>query len=325
VTIHFPDLSHYPDANPAASGTQTLDLHDVVALVTKATEGTSYVDPTYAIYRDRAKARGIPFAAYHWIHATDIPGQARHAFSVVGPSVPLMIDDEDTTDGLSVSRTLAFVAAYRALGGTVTLEYLPHWFWQQNGSPDLRPLAKAGLALISSNYTTYSDSGPGWAPYGGVTPTIWQYTSSAKLDGAAKVDMNAFKGSIEQLRAIFTGAASTVEDDMATICTYGDQGAAVTAMQKQLLALNPKALPKYGPDGGYGDETATALKTALGAGDGHTYTTGDRALLLALQLAQTTATPPNVDVDAIAAKAAGLVKPPQHSHAEGTTGPAIWA
>lgn len=208
MTTHFPDLSHYPDADPNTPGTQTLDLHDVVALITKATEGTTYTDPTYATYRDRARAKGIPFAAYHWLHAYDVPGQARHAFSVVGPDVPLMIDDEDTGDGLSIARTLEFVREYRALGGRVVLEYLPHWFWQAHGSPSLQPLIDAGLALVSSNYTTYSDNGPGWAPYGGMTPAIWQYTSSLVLDGAAKVDMNAFKGSVDELRTLFNGGGA---------------------------------------------------------------------------------------------------------------------
>jgi hypothetical protein len=211
VTIHFPDLSHYPDADPRKAGTQTLDLHDVEALITKATEGTGYVDPTYTTYRDRAHGKGIPFAAFHWLHASDIPGQARHAFSVVGRDIPLMIDDEDPTDGLSVDRTAAFVRAYRSLGGLITLEYLPPWFHRAHGSPSLRPLADLGLAFVSSYYTAYSDTGPGWASYGGITPDIWQHTSSAALDGAVKVDMNAYRGSIDELRGLFQHGSHTQE------------------------------------------------------------------------------------------------------------------
>jgi hypothetical protein len=193
MTIYYPDVSHYQAG---------LNLSGAAACVAKATEGTSFVDPAYAGFKGQAARLAIPFAAYHWLHAADVAGQAKHCFSVVGAGVPLMIDDEDPTDGLSVDRTLQFVRAYRALGGTVTLEYLPRWFWSNHGSPDLRPLAAAGLSLVSSNYTGYSDSGVGWLPYGGVAPKIWQYTSSQVFNGY-KCDFNAFKGTVEQLRALF--------------------------------------------------------------------------------------------------------------------------
>lgn len=215
MAIHFPDLSHH----------KQVSLDGAVALITKATEGTSFVDPSYAGYRADATRRRIPFCAFHWLHAVDILGQARHAFSVVG-RVPLMVDDEDPTDGLSVARTLAFVKAYRALGGTVTLEYLPRWFWSQHGSPDLRPLAAAGLSLVSSAYPSsgYSDNGVGWLPYGGVTPAIWQYTNARPFNGAL-VDFNAFKGSVEELRALFTGDSLTPPQEGNMLIRVNETGA----------------------------------------------------------------------------------------------------
>ncbi len=194
MTIHFPDLSHH----------KQVSLEGAVALITKATEGTSFVDPSYAGYKADAAKRGIPFCAFHWLHAANVAGQAKHCFSVVGPGVPLMIDDEDPTDGLSLARTLAFVQAYRALGGLVKLEYLPRWFWSNHGSPDLRPLAKAGLALVSSAYprSGYTEQGVGWLPYGGVYPAIWQYTDAHPFNGQA-VDFNAFKGTVDDLRVLW--------------------------------------------------------------------------------------------------------------------------
>lgn len=195
MTVHFPDVSNHQGA---------LSIAGASACIAKASEGTGFRDARYTWFRNQASSRGIPFAAYHWLHKSDVAAQARNAFAVVGRSVPLMIDDEDTVDGLDVGRTLAFVQAYRGLGGTVSLIYLPRWFWNGHGRPDLRPLAAAGLALISSHYTAYSDTGPGWAPYGGVTPTIWQYTSSRPWNGQG-VDFNAFRGSVDELRAVFQG------------------------------------------------------------------------------------------------------------------------
>lgn len=191
MAIHYPDVSNY---NPG------FDAGPYPALVAKATEGTTFTDKLYAGFK--AQAVGKPFAAYHWLNTADLQAQAEHAHSVIG-STPVMWDCEAA--GATVPRILDITSRYRALGGVATLVYLPHWFWQNLGSPDLRPLAAAGLSLVSSNYTTYSDTGPGWNPYGGVTPAIWQYTSTP-------VDMNAFKGTVAELAALFAGTHAGGDD-----------------------------------------------------------------------------------------------------------------
>src|SRR5205814_54146 len=104
----------------------------------------------------------------------------------------------------SLADVLGFASAFRAQGGITHLVYLPRWYWQALGSPDLTPLERAGLHLISSNYMIYSDTGPGWAGYGGVIPVIWQFTDAYPLNGFS-VDMNAYRGTVDQLRALATG------------------------------------------------------------------------------------------------------------------------
>jgi hypothetical protein len=209
MTVEFPDLSNNNGA---------VDISAAPALIVKATEGTGFVDAYYAGHRDHAHAMGIPFAGYHYLHQGDAAAQAAQAFSVVGPGDPLMLDVEVVAGGAdpTYDDVTGIVAAYRGLGGTVTLLYLPEWFWSGHwASPDLQPLAALGLSLISSNYTTYSDTGPGWDPYGGVTPSIWQYTNSASFGGVNGVDFNAYRGTIDELRALFGGRPSTVEDEVA--------------------------------------------------------------------------------------------------------------
>lgn len=44
----------------------------------------------------------------------------------------------------------------------------------------------------------------------------------------------------------------------------GSKGAMVVKLQKAMLAIDPKILPKYGADGDFGTETETALKTLTG-------------------------------------------------------------
>jgi Glycosyl hydrolases family 25 len=202
ATVFYPDVSHYQAG---------LSLKGAPAASAKATEGSTYRDPSYPNFRDQAAALGIPFVPYHYLRAGNGARQAEFCYSVAGRDGPLMLDVEANSGG--VADVLAFTTRYRQLGGTVRLVYLPHWYWQQIGSPDLRPLASAGLLLVSSNYRAYSDSGAGWAPYGGVTPTIWQYTDKQPFNGRS-VDFNAFKGGIDEFRALVTGAPTT-GDDMA--------------------------------------------------------------------------------------------------------------
>jgi hypothetical protein len=205
IVVQYLDVSHYQDA---------LSLKGALAALAKATQGTSYVDPAYAGFKAQAHQLGIPFAAYHWLDTTDAAAQAAHAFSVVGPGVVLMIDDEQNV--INVAHTLAFVAAYRKLGGCVRLEYAPRWVWSDSGQPDLRPLAAAGLGLISSAYPPggYSDTGIGWLPYGGVTPMQWQWTDAHPFNGQL-VDFNAFDGTLAELTALFTpGDDMALADDL---------------------------------------------------------------------------------------------------------------
>ena len=206
--ITFPDVSHYQSG---------LRLDGATAVIAKATEGTSFVDGSYVDFQAQAATLNIPFCAYHWVNATDLAGQAAHAYSHVG-ATPMMWDAEAA--GATVPRLVELTSRYRALGGVVHLVYLPHWWWQSHlGSPDLTPLRDAGLCLVSSNYPAagYTDTGPGWAPYGGVTPVQWQYTDAAAF-GGTRVDFNAFKGSAAEWAALISGAGMPLtSDDLAAL------------------------------------------------------------------------------------------------------------
>lgn len=202
MTIFLPDISsHQVDLSKG------LDLKlepKTVAVIAKATEGTTYYDPQYWNFKKQAEAQGSVFMAYHFLWS-GTAAEAATAFHRVGKT-PLMIDAENPKVKTTVAMILSFVAEYRKLGGVVHMVYLPHWYWQNNlRSPDLRPLTKAGLNLVSSSYTTYSDNGPGWAPYGNVTPVMWQYTDALSYGVKPQhVDFNAYKGTIDQFKSLIT-------------------------------------------------------------------------------------------------------------------------
>ena len=62
-------------------------------------------------------------------------------------------------------------------------------------------------------------------------------------------------------------------------CNYGDKGENVVALQMQLLQLDPNALPQFGPDAGYGDETAAAVSRLVTGGPGKVYQGKEWALM----------------------------------------------
>jgi hypothetical protein len=197
VTIFFPDISSYEAGLTIQPGT--------VAVIAKATEGTYYRDAQYANFKAQAARVGAVFSAYHFLKADgNAAGQADYCHAMVG-STPVMLDVE--TEGTSkptVGDVGAFIARMRELGGRVWGVYFPQWYWQQVGGN----LASLGVAIVSSNYTTYSDSGPGWAPYGGASPAAWQYTDKQPYGGQS-VDFNAFKGTAAELAALINGTTSS--------------------------------------------------------------------------------------------------------------------
>jgi peptidoglycan hydrolase-like protein with peptidoglycan-binding domain len=252
MTIFYPDVSSY-QAGISFAGC-------VIAMV-KATEDTGYTNPDYASAKVRAADAGAYFCAYHFLHAGNGAGQASYAHGVVGSDIPLMIDCEATynangtvASAPQVSDVVDFINEYRALGGKTYLLYLPHWYWQGNmGQASLAPVIDLGMLLVSSDYTTYSDTGPGWAPYGGMTPVIWQYTSSATLNGVTNVDMNAYQGTLADFQAqATTGAAAGTEPTL----VEGDTGPAVKTLQTRLNVWGAKLTV----DGDFGPLTLAAVK-----------------------------------------------------------------
>jgi len=209
VTFFYPDVSNHNAGLVIQPGT--------VAVCAKASEGVDYRDPTYPGFRSQVSKVGGLFMAYHWTWCANIAAEAYNAFGMVGPDTPMMWDVENTSRLQSVSGILALTDAYRKLGGLVTLCYLPRWYWQRMGSPDLRPLRDAGLRLVSSNYTSYADGGVGWDTYGGWAPYVWQYTDRQPYGGKL-VDFNACQDSFANFaatvtRGLFTGGSTDMSEE----------------------------------------------------------------------------------------------------------------
>lgn len=213
MAIYGADISSYQHG---------LDVQKLAGgfVILKCTEGTYYVDADYASWVPLARASGKTVVAYHFLKTeSSAHDQATWLARHIGDTkIPVMLDVE--TEGASkpgIGLVLETIDTMKQLGLNVRLVYLPHWYWGEIGSPSLTGIADRNVGLVSSNYPGGSvypgDSGPGWAAYGGVTPMLWQYTSTP-------LDMNAYKGTIGELQSFLEGDTMTPEEHNWVINLY---------------------------------------------------------------------------------------------------------
>jgi len=291
MTVFGPDISSFQHG---------LDLSRLTAasfVIAKATEGTYYTDASYPGWRQQAKTLGKTFVWYHFLSGESPAAQAVHTQANVGDTtLPGMLDFEpEGTYRPSLAQAVAYVYAARNAGLNLRLIYLPRWYWQEIGSPDLSFLSGLGLDLVSSAYPGGSgtpgqlypgDSASGWQSYGGLAPALYQYTDRA-ADGGQSLDYNAFRGTASDLTRLL--GATTVPNIPPSI---GQKWPDIAA---QFPANQPfdNDIALIWADGG-------ARAAALFAQQAR-----DAINALGARLA----TPPSVDVAALAATLAPLLHP----------------
>jgi GH25 family lysozyme M1 (1,4-beta-N-acetylmuramidase) len=192
------------------------------AVICKASEGTSFRDGLFDGFVQRIKAVGAIPGAYHFLRAGDGAAQARILHGRVaahgGPGGFLCALDNEAD--ASWATTADFARAWREIsGGHPLIMYTGGWWWRPRGwnGASLTP------HLWHSHYVT--GSGPGSELYGQVTDghwnpgyggwssaTILQFSSHGRVAGR-EIDVNAFRGSLGELRAL-TGTASEGDDEM---------------------------------------------------------------------------------------------------------------
>ncbi len=195
-----PDVSHFQDSinwpAVAASG--------VGFVITKATEGITYVDPMFATNWHGMNASGIRIrGAYHFGRpGEDAATQAHHFVSSVGALSPgeFLALDIEVTDGMAPSVVAAWsetfvntVVTQSGLPRSRVMVYTGAWFWNKyaGGSAALRD-----HPLWVSGYVKGAPPMPnGWDVW-----AFWQYTDTMSIAGiTGGVDCSRFNGTISQL------------------------------------------------------------------------------------------------------------------------------
>jgi len=166
----------------------------------KATEGTTYTDPSFARNWYYMQQAGIVRGAYHYGHPGSDPiAQARFFVTQVGNrsgALQLVLDLE-TTDGKSPSQvwawTQSFMGEIQRLTGKPGIIYTGYYFWRDSvGNPTNNlncPLWIAAYGVSSPMVP------PAWGYW-----TFWQYSDTGSVPGVAGgVDLDYFNGTYTSL------------------------------------------------------------------------------------------------------------------------------
>jgi lysozyme len=206
-TVHGMDVSHY-DGTISWS---TAKAAGIDFAFVKATESTTYVDPTFATNWSEMKAAGVVRGAYHFFRANADPvAQANHVVKVVGPlepgDLPIVLDLEtaDGQDGATIaSAATTFLESVSAASGRLPIVYVSPGFI--NGTVG-NPSAFAKYTLWVANWGVSCPNVP--APWNDWA--FWQHTDQGTVNGvpASAVDLNTFNGTLAQLQGTGTVGGS---------------------------------------------------------------------------------------------------------------------
>lgn len=209
-------------------GVDVSEHQNGMPLTKAAAEGMAYaiIRTTDGTYRDRvytshlldAEKAGLVTAAYHYLRApsegTSVAQQVQASVEVMGNHKRPVWIDVETEAGLHVDDIRACKREFEARGVRVIgcYSYVPYWENRiRPGEPDSHEFGAFWVAAYGTNPRGVPSAiYPGNAhrqwnyPLGNQRPVMWQFGSNATVAGFA-VDINAFRGTKDQLKALFYG------------------------------------------------------------------------------------------------------------------------
>jgi len=170
-------------------------------VIIKATEGTTYVDPSFADHWAGAKKAGLLVSAYHMFWGNlDAAAQAEHFLSTMGDRVadfPLSLDVELNKGVGNIGAGVEEMLLALEVGdGRKPIVYTARSIW---GSLVGWAPGWSAYALWVADYDAAMPAMPtGWDSY-----CFWQHSSTGSVPGIqGHVDLNTFIGSRVELMAL---------------------------------------------------------------------------------------------------------------------------
>lgn len=159
-------------------------------------------DIEWVRHRDEARRVGLILCAYWYLGDNISPDENAGLCQawMEDITIPVILDCEHGSGNINHYR--ATVSAFAGRGMYTPLSYIPHWYWNNLGSPSLSGLPP----LWSSKYVNgrgYAfnlypgDTSNYWDGYGGNAVELLQYTNAALVAGY-ELDANAFRGTRQE-------------------------------------------------------------------------------------------------------------------------------
>lgn len=214
--------------------------------IIRTTDGT-YKDRVYRSHLLDAESAGLVTAAYHFLRnpseGTTIAQQVQASLEVMGDAKRPMWLDCETPAGLSAAHIREFKQRFEAAGVRVigAYSYVPWWEGKTiGGEPDSHEFGAFWVAAYGQNRVGTptalypGDAAAQWDyPLGNQKPALWQFGSQAQVAGKL-VDINAYRGTVEELRALFYGGDTARKNEEENMTP--EQSAKLDAIYNQLTA-----------------------------------------------------------------------------------------
>ncbi|KAI4086880.1 MAG: hypothetical protein LQ344_007206 [Seirophora lacunosa] len=211
ATVQGFDISHYQaSVNFGAAYNSGARF-----VIIKATEGTTYTDPSFSSHYTSATSAGLIRGGYHFARPSSSTGAAQATFFLAhgggwspdGITLPGMLDMEYNPSstsqpcyGLSQAGMVAwvrdFVNTYQGRTGRWPLIYTSNSWWVTCTGDSAAFSGTCPLVLAR-----YSTAGPGTVPGGWGYQTIWQKDAGYAYGG----DSDVFNGGLTGLKKLASG------------------------------------------------------------------------------------------------------------------------
>ena len=264
ATLFGVDVSEHQDGMSLAAAKR----EGIEYAIIRTTDGT-YKDRCYRSHLEDAESAGLITAAYHYLRnpseGTTVAQQVQASLEVMGDKKRPMWLDCETPAGLHVEHIRECKREFERRGVRVigAYSYVPYWEGSiAPGEPESHEFGAFWVAAYGSNRmgapaAIYPGNGASqWDyPLGNQKPALWQYGSNAQVAGY-NVDINAYRGTRDQLRALFYGNQESHKGEEMTTKFFtdfltgylGPQIDAIQEIWRQLRGPSGNGWPQLGQD-----------------------------------------------------------------------------
>jgi lysozyme len=178
----------------------------ILGIIHKCTQGSGFVDPTFAARRKAAAAAGILWGAYHFGTSADPVAQARFFLNVAKPTLEDLVvldfelNESKPSNTMTLDQVRAFISTVQDVTGIAPGLYGGALLKKQLGE-NIDPVLQA-CWLWWAQYSPEPRIPPNWSAW-----TLWQYTNGHhghapfKVDGVGACDRDQYPDTAETLRA----------------------------------------------------------------------------------------------------------------------------